>query len=33
MEPAYFVPYLTSEFVDNQARVRPKSIQGDVSCC
>jgi hypothetical protein len=35
MELAYFVPCLTSEFVDNQSKYEfaPKSAQGDVSCC
>jgi hypothetical protein len=35
MELAYFVPCLTSEFVDNQSKYgfAPKSTQGDVSCC
>jgi hypothetical protein len=35
MELAYFVPCLTSEFVDNQSKYGfpPKLTQGDVSCC
>ena len=35
MELAYFVPCLTSEYVDNQSKYgfAPKSTQGDVSCC